>query len=117
MGATTYKWTTKTDSKLEQAIKLLKIYCVLNNISPSDTSISVCAYIMIYGLDDRVKESILKAGIMGTSLSLQNEIYKIRKMGLLEGVGDKTRVSRKIVPEDVQALTSQTLVIINLDNR
>ena len=77
----------------------------------------VCAYIMVYGLDDKVKESILKAGVMGTPLSLQNEIYKIRKMGLLEGVGEKTRVSRKIVPEGVAALTKQTLIVINLDNR
>ena len=117
MGATTYRWATKTDNKLEQATKLLKVYCVLNNVSPSETSILVCAYIMVYGLDDKVKESILKAGVMGTPLSLQNEIYKIRKMGLLEGVGEKTRVSRKIVPEGVAALTQQTLIVINLDNR
>jgi hypothetical protein len=35
----------------------------------------------------------------------------------LEGVEDKTRISRKIVPEGMQALTPQTLMIINLDNR
>ena len=33
MGATTYRWATKTDNKLEQATKLLKVYCVLNNVT------------------------------------------------------------------------------------
>lgn len=117
MAVTTYKWAIKTNNKLEQAAKFLRIYCVLNNINPSETSILVCAYILVYGLNDKVKEDILKAGIMGTIGSLQNEIYKMRKMGLLEGVEDKTRISRKIVPEGVTPLTPQSLIIINLDNR
>ncbi len=115
--ATTYKWAVKTGSKLEQASKVLRIYCTLNNINPSETSILVCAYIMVYGLNDQVKEEILKAGIMGKLSSLQNEIYKLRKMGILEGVENKTRISNKIVPQGVQALTPQTLIFINLDNR
>lgn len=117
MGATTYKWAIKTSNKLEQAAKLTRIYCVLNNVYPSDTSILVCAYIMVYGLNDKVKEDILKAGIMGKMSSLQNEIYSLRRMGLLEGVGNSTRVSSKIVPVGVQALTPQTLLFVNLDNR
>ena len=117
MAATTYRWAIKTGNKVEQAAKLLRIYCVLNNINPSDTSILVCAYIMVYGLSNKVKEAILKAGVLGTLGSLQNEIHKVRKMGLLEGVEEKTRVSRKIVPDGVTAITPQTLMVINLDNR
>lgn len=117
MAATTYKWIIKTGNKVEQAAKLIRIYCVLNNINPSETSVLVCAYIMVYGLNDNVKETILKAGVMGTKSSLQNEIHKIRKMGLLEGIEGKTRISRKIVPDGVISLTPQTLMIINLDNR
>jgi len=117
MGATTYRWGIKTGNKVEQAAKLLRVYCVLNNINPSETSILVCAYIMVYGFTDKVKEAILKAGIMGTAGSLQNEIHKIRKMGLLEGIKNKIRISRKIVPEGVPATTPQTLIVINLDNR
>jgi hypothetical protein len=115
--ATTYKWAIKTSNKLEQAAKLVRVYCVLNNINPSDTSVLVCAYIMVYGLNDKVKEDILKAGIMGKLSSLQNEIYALRRMGLLEGVSNNTRISRKVVPAEVQALTPQTVILINLDNR
>ncbi len=117
MAVTTYKWAIKTSHKLEQAAKLVGIYCILNNINPSDTSVLVCAYIMVYGLNDEVRENIIRAGIMGKLSSLQNEIYSLRRMGLLEGVGNKTRVSSKIVPRGVQSLTPQTLMIINLDNR
>lgn len=115
--ATTYKWAIKTSNKLEQACKLIKVYCILNNINPSDTSVLVCAYIMLYGLNDKVREDIIKAGIMGKLSSLQNEIYSLRRMGLLEGISNNTKISRKIVPVDIPALTPQTLVLINLDNR
>lgn len=115
--ATTYKWAIKTSNKLEQAAKLIRVYCILNNVNPSDTSVLVCAYIMVYGLNDKVKEDIIKAGIMGKVSSLNNEIYALRRMGLLEGVSSNTKISRKIVPQDIQALTPQTVVLINLDNR
>ena len=115
--ATTYKWVTKTDSKLEQASKLLKIYCILNNIKPSDTGILVCAFILVYGLSEKSKEDILKTGILGEASSLRNEIYTLRNMGLLEGRGKHTRISSRIVPPGIQPTTPQTLVIINLDNR
>lgn len=117
MAATTYRWAIKTSNKLEQAAKLIRIYCILNNVAPSETGVLICAYIMVYGLSDEIKENILKAGIMGKMSSLQNEIYSLRRMGLLEGVGNNTRVASKIVPTGVQSLTPQTLMIINLDNR
>ncbi len=114
---TTYKWAIKTGSKLDQASKLLRVYCVLNNIRPSDTSILICAYIMIYGLDEKVKEDIIKAGIMGKMSSLNNEIYTLRRMGILEGSGTETKISSKIIDSGETPLTQQTLVIVNLDNR
>lgn len=117
MAATTYKWAIKTGNKLEQAVKLLKIYCTLNNVNPSETGILVCAFIMVYGLSEQVKEGIIKAGILGKQSSLRNEIYTLRRMGILEGTGNSTRVSSKIVPPGIQSLTPQTLIIINLDNR
>lgn len=117
MSATTYKWSIKTTSKVEQVQKLLKFYCVANDIKYSDTSILVAAYIALYGFNDKVKEHIIKSGIMGTEASLTSEIYKIRRMGLLEGRENKTKIARKIVPEGVSLITPQTLIIANLDNR
>lgn len=118
MAAATHRWVIKTGSKLEQAAKLIRVYCVLNNIRPSDTSVLVCAYIMLYGLNDQVKEDMIKAGVMGKPDSLKNEIYTLRRMGILEGTGDSTRISSKIIPvSDQPPLTPQTLLLINLDNR
>ena len=116
MAVITYKWAIKTESKLDQASKLIRVYCVLNNIKPSDTSVLVCAWIMVYGLTDKVREDMLKAGIMGKASSLNNEIYTLRRAGMLEGMGDATRISGKIAQAGA-ALTEQTLVMINLDNR
>ena len=72
---------------------------------------------MVYGLNDKVRGDIIKAGILGKLSSLKNEIYLLRRMGILEGSGNDTRVATNIVPLGDQALTSQTLIIINLDNR
>lgn len=117
MSATTYKWAVKTSSKVEQVSKLLKLYCIANDIKFSDTSILVTAYIAIYGLNDKVREHIIKSDILGTEASLDSEIHKIKRMGLLEGRGERARIARKIVPEGVTLITPQTLIIINLDNR
>ena len=62
MGATTYRWAIKTGNKVEQAAKLIRIYCVLNNVNPSDTSVLISAYIMVYGLSDKVRHGIIKIG-------------------------------------------------------
>lgn len=117
MSATTYKWAIKTDGKLEQASKLLRIYCVLNNLYPSDTGILIGAYIMVYGFSDEVRKNILQSGILGTNSSLTNEMYSLRRMGILEGTKNNTRISTKVVPANIQPITPQTLLIINLDNR
>lgn len=115
--ATTYKWAIKTTSRVDQAAKLLRIYCVLHNMKPSDTSILICAYIMIYGYTERVRDSIIKAGVLGKASALKNEIYNLKKIGLLEGSGSNVKVSEKITLGAVEPLTPQTLLIINLDNR
>lgn len=117
MGATTYKWQIKTKSKVDQAAAVIKIYCILHNLSPSDTGVMICAYIMVYGLNDKIRADIIRGGIIGKPSSLKNEIYTLRRMGILEGTGDQTKVSSKIVPPGFPAVTPQTLVLINLDNR
>ena len=114
--ATTYKWSVNTTSKIDQAAKLIRIYCILNNMDPSDTSVMICAYILVYGFTERVREGIVKAGIVGTPASLKNEVYLMKKMGILEGTRSAIRVAAKIVKPGEEALTTRTLVMINLDN-
>lgn len=115
--ATTYKWVIKTGSKIDQASKLIRIYCVLNDIRPSDTGILVASYIMVYGFNDKVRDLIIKSGVMGTVDSLKNEIYGLRKLGLVEGKGKVAKISPRICPQPDVALTPQTILFINLDNR
>jgi hypothetical protein len=115
--ASVYKWSIKTGSKLDQAQKLIRIYCVLNDVRPSDTGILVCAYIMVYRLDDKIRELMIKSGVLGSLSSLKNEIYALRKLGLLEGKGKTAKISARICPKPEEALTPQTVLFINLDNR
>lgn len=115
--ATTYKWVAKTGTKIDQATKLIRIYCVLNDIRPSDTGILVSAYIMVYGYNEKVRDLIISSGVMGTASSLRNEIYSLRKLGLLEGKGPAAKIATRICPQPEMALTPQTVIFINLDNR
>lgn len=115
--AAVYKWVAKTGSNIDQATKLIRIYCILNDIRPSDTGILVCAYVMIYGFNDKVKDLILNSDVLGTAASLKNEIYSLKKLGLLEGKYKTARISPKICQNPAAALTPQTVLFINLDNR
>ena len=115
--AAVYKWVIKTGSKVDQAAKLVRIYCILNDIRPSETGILVCAYIMVYGFNEKVKELLLSSEVLGTASSLKNEIYSLKKLGLLEGKYKTARISPKICQDPATALTLQTILFINLDNR
>lgn len=114
--AAVYKWITKTSSKVDQAAKLIRIYCILNNINPSQTGVMLCAYVMVYGYNKRVKEGILKAGILNTESSLYNELSHLRKLGLMEGTGYRLKITSKLVGSVEEALTPKTAIMINLDN-
>ena len=115
--AVAYKWVTKTGSQVDQAAKLIKIYCVLNDIKPSETGILVSAYVMVYGYDEKVEKLILTSKVVGAKTSLRNEIYTLRRLGVLEGKGKAPKISSKICPNPATGLTPQTVLFINLDNR
>jgi hypothetical protein len=116
MANAIYKWVVKTTSKVDQASKLIRIYCILNNLNPSNTSVAICAYILVYGYSKRVREGILKAGILNKAASLKNEICSLKKIGLLEGSGDNIKVSKLITMGVEQPITPKTAILINLDN-
>jgi hypothetical protein len=116
MANALYKWEVKTTSKVDQAAKLLKIYCILNNIEPSHTAISVCAYIFVYGYTKRVKEGILRAGILNKESSLRNAVSELKKLGLLEGSAENVKVASRITQNAELPITPVTALLIKLDN-
>lgn len=116
MANALYKWEIKTTSKVDQAAKLIRIYCVLNNINPSQTSIAICAYILVYGYTQKVREGILRAGILNKESSLKNEVSALKKLGLLEGIGDNIKVATQITQNVELPVTPQTVLLIKLDN-
>ena len=115
--ATTYKWAIKTSSKVDQAAKLIRIYCVLNNMYPSETGVTLCAYIMIYGYSKKTRAGIIKIGLLNKETSIKNEVYSLKRLGLLEGNGNNVKVTSKLTGGTENPTTPQTLIMINLDNR
>lgn len=116
MSNALYKWEIKTTSKVDQAAKMIRVYCILNNINPSQTSILICAYILVYGYTKKVREGILRAGILNKESSLKNEVYELKKLGLLEGMRDNIKVSSHITQGVENPITPQTVLLIKLDN-
>lgn len=116
MANALYKWQVKTTSKVDQASKLIRIYCILNNMDPSQTSVAICAYILVYGYTKKVREGILRAGILNKETSLKNVVYELKKLGLLEGTGDNIKVATQITQGIELPITPQTVLLINLDN-
>jgi len=77
------KLRLKTNSKVEQAKKLIGIFCLLQNIKLSDTELTVLAYFMVYKINRKTKDLILHSGILKTEDSLKNTMSKLKKFGML----------------------------------
>lgn len=73
----------KTNSKVEQAKKVIGIFCLLKNIRLSDTELTVLAYFMVYRINRKTKDLILSSNILKTEDSLKNTMSKLKKFGML----------------------------------
>ena len=74
----------KTKSKIDQAKSILSIYCLLSEISLSNTELTVLSYFMIYGINDNTKKLILDSQLLKSEDSLKNTISKLKKVGLIK---------------------------------
>lgn len=106
------RFTVKTSSKLDMIKKIIQIYCLLSNIKLSETETVVICYFIIYGYSNETKQLIIDSKIVGGRDSLDNIISKLRKMGLIEGRGDKAKLN----PQIAYNVTSVMGLFIKLDN-
>lgn len=107
------KLTKKTESKIELANIMLKIYCQLAGIKCPDTEILIMSYFMVYGVRKSTKELILRSQIFKTKGALENSISKLRSLGLLYKVEDE---GTKVIPQLNFPIDSNMGIIIKLDN-
>lgn len=80
----------KTNSKIDQAKVLLRIFCVLSEIKLSDTDLTVLAYFLVYKISDKTKDLIVKSQILSAD-SLKNTMSRFNKVGLIK----KSTVSKE----------------------
>jgi hypothetical protein len=73
----------KTNGKVEQAKKVISVFCLLMDTKLSDTELTVLAYFMVYKVSRKTKDLILSSGILKSEDSLKNTLSKLKKFGLL----------------------------------
>lgn len=83
----------KTNSKVEQAKKVIALFCLLMDIKLSDTELTVLAYFMVYRVSRRTKDLILSSNILKSEDSLKNTLCKLKKFGLLKRSVDSKEYS------------------------
>lgn len=105
----------KTNGKIEQAKVIIGIYCMLSDIKLSDSELTVLAYFSIYKDNSKVKDFIIKSGLLKSEDSLKNTISKLKRSGLLKKsvLNKEYAISEKLefVPEPLIGF------IIKIDNR
>lgn len=83
----------KTNNKVEQAKKVIAIFCLLMDVRLSDTELTVLAYFMVYKVNRKTKDLILSSGILKSEDSLKNTLSKLKKFGLLRRTVDSKEYS------------------------
>jgi len=74
----------KTNGKVEQAKKVIAIFCLLMEIKLSDTELTVLAYFMVYKINRKTKDLILSSGILKSEDSVKNTLSRLKKFGMLK---------------------------------
>lgn len=113
------KLRIKTNNKTELAAKTIKIYCILNDIEISKSSLEILSYFMTYGFNTRTKDLILRSKIFNNPTSIDNTLSKLRKLGLVVkvDVGLKTDTGRDDMCEGLRLQVKDSLgFIIKLEN-
>lgn len=109
------KVNKKTTGKVHQAQTIIGIYCLLSDIKLSDSELTVLAYFSIYKDNAKVKDFIIKSGLLKSEDSLKNTISKLKRSGLLT----KSPLNKEYIISERLAFTPEPLIgfIIKIDNR
>lgn len=104
----------KTKGKIDQAKVIINIFCMLNEISLSDTELTVIAYYLVYMDNKEVKDLILKGKILKSEDSLKNTISKLKRIGLLK----KSQVNKDYEVHERLKFTLEPVIgfLIKIDN-
>jgi hypothetical protein len=104
----------KTSSKVEQAKKVIAVFCLLMDVKLSDTELTVLAYFMVYKVNRKTKDLILNAGILKSEDSLKNTLSKLKKFGLLKRAIDSKEYS---LNEKINIILNPVIgILIKIDN-
>ena len=94
----------------EQAVELqLRDILKPTKTNPNDTELKVLSYVFFHG-----REAIIKASLdkVGTTKSIENIITKFRKLGIIHGKRNHTKLHPSIEPftENFKFVTKVTII-------
>lgn len=110
----------KTNNKVEQAKRVISIFCLLMDIKLSDTELTILAYFMVYRVTRKTKDLILSSGILKSENSLKNTLSKLKRFGLLKRTNSlkKTQESEEYTLSDKLNINLNPVmgILIKIDN-
>jgi hypothetical protein len=80
--ATLFKKVVKTQSKIDQVRKSVKIIAILNNLKISDTEAIIITHFILEGFNKVSREDIIKQKLLKSPNDLSNRISVLRSKGV-----------------------------------
>jgi hypothetical protein len=92
------KLAKNVSSKVELAKSIITILVYFNGIKLSETETNILAYFIVYGLNDKTKELIVKSGICKNLTHIKVTMTKLKKMQLIykDELNRKTYLSKSL---------------------
>lgn len=109
-----FKKKIKTTSQLDQVKKAVKIVCLLNNVSISDTESAVLTHFILEGFNKASRDEVLKQKLVKNYNNLANILTYLRKRGLIVKEGFKEDLCKDL--SILRNMGDKLNMLIMLDN-
>lgn len=92
------KMAKKVATKVELAKCIINITLCFNNTKLSDTEVTILAYFMVYGVNTKTKELLIKSGVCKSLSNIKVIMVKLKKMELIykDDLNSKVYVNKNL---------------------
>lgn len=104
----------KTKSHIDQVKKAVKIMCLLNNTTISDTESVILTHFVLEGFNKVSRDEILEQKLVKNYNNLANIISSLRKRGLIVKEGFREDLSSDL--SCLRNCTDKLVLMLMLDN-
>lgn len=105
----------KTNSKVNQALVLLQVLCLLNDIHLSLTDLTILAYYVVYQINEKTDALVIDSGLIKNLNNLRNVKTRLFNLGFLRKTKELYKTYELNLDEKFE-LQDTMKILIKVDN-